>query len=204
MAELPAESALQRGGRALRTLSLLGDRAPGARALFLHVLADVDERNARDREAAVVAADAVSRLNTGRDEIVKRMLAVHRAVENLQIQAAILDSLPNLGDAAAPALPLVIAGLQSQNLQRRQMAAVGALRIQEAHPAAVEALQVMLRDEDPALRRSTVSLLARAGDRGAPLLPVVRELLEDEDPLVRSRAQRTLQAIEGRRQDPMP
>lgn len=189
---------------ALRTLSLLGDRAPGARALFLHVLADVHEYDPRDREAAVVAADAVSRLNTGRDEIVRRMLAVHRAVENLQIQAAILDSLPNLGDAAAPALPLVIAGLQSQNFESRQKAAVGALRIQEAHPTAVEALQVMLRDEDPALRLSTVSLLARAGDRGTPLLPVVRELLEDEDPLVRSRAQRTLQAIERRRQDPMP
>ena len=61
-------------------------------------------------------------------------------------------------------------------------------------PGAVEALQAELRDRQSLYRLQTLELLARSGSTNSPaqLLPILREIAEDPDPLVKDYANQIL------------
>jgi hypothetical protein len=98
--------------------------------------------------------------------------------EELPVQEVAKKSLGRIG---APAVPYLIQGLQSPDVQQRRKAAEVLARIGPAAAAATEPLSRALSDPDEEVRRNAAIALGQIGPDAAGAVPRLMDLLMRDD-----------------------
>jgi hypothetical protein len=187
--------------QAAHALGAIGPDAEAAVPLLTQIL-----RRDPKREPRIEAALALSKLCPASRSAVPD-LAEALTDEELWVRMNAAITLAALGQDSRPAVPALIRALKDQtnrtNLDAfpftiQQEVAVALGRASSGTPEAVPALSESLRAADSKRVRLTVArALAAVGGEARPAAPLLREMLQDDDPGVRQVAEDALHRIEG-------
>ena len=127
-------------------------------------------------------------------------IAALRSSDSLERRLA-SHALADIGPAAREAVPALIEALRDPESFVRVWAAAALARVQPENPDAIPALVAGIRDGVSFVRSLAAWHLGRLGP-GHPgiesVVPALRELLNDNDPSVRTEAQTALENLAGK------
>ena len=114
---------------------------------------------------------------------------------NTEVRSMAVETLADMGPAAADAVPSLVKALDDESVLVRRQAADALGTAGQLTPKAVPALAGVLNDEDELLRRNAALALARIGPGAEEATQALRASLRDEDRYVRGKASHALRRI---------
>lgn len=128
------------------------------------------------------AALALAQLGIAAKGAAAQLLQLLEAEREPEVRAAALSAVSKVGLEAERVVPLLIAGLKSDNEAVRHAATDALLLARSARPITVRALTALLRDPDPAFRQRAAHVLGRCGGAAVSAVPALVEVAAAQQP----------------------
>ena len=199
---------LKSGDKQARQIAmmLLGDQGREAREAIPVLMQILREELGKDPTASRDAVMALGQLQASEAiPVFMDLIKEQRTqVGSTELVWQAIQALGNMGEAAKPAIPMILDILKDKNedttLRGAAACALGNLQADEAIPVLITIVkqkgELFSMDADALVRRHAAGGLARMGKKARNAIPVLKEAMNDEDEEVRRSAAEALQAIE--------
>ncbi len=183
--------AINRGAVA-SAIALLGTNH--ADVFLPHLIGGIGEKRT-DHANRRTMAGALALVGQNHPDLVVPVLIEAFTNTAVEYRDGIADALASFGEAARPALPLLLTASQSQYFYLREKAAVAVKKIAPERTNSLATLIQDLNNREPGYRQQAVYTLGRLGTNGAEAVPALMECLSHPDTQTRIDAARALNKI---------